>query len=199
MALYRLKASARILVKPLVQPLLKVHPDVITWMSFLFSIAAGVCLFKANLRWPLLLTPIFITLRCMCNLLDGMVAIERKMTSTRGEALQDMVDRFSDSCTLLGVAFSSFGDLRLGIFAMTIMLISSHIGVLKKAVGGKREYGGILGKGDRFFLIGVASIAQYLWMDDVRGLHVLSIMLGVIILGGIVTIVQRSISIGEVQ
>ena len=199
MALYRYKALGRTFVKPLVHPLLKVHPDVITWLSFIFAIAAGVCFFKANLRWPLLLIPIFILLRCFCNFLDGMVAIEREMASARGEALQDSVDRFSDSCTLLGAAFSPFGDLRLGIFAMTVMLISSYVGILKKAVGGKREYGGILAKGDRYLFMSVAAIGQYLWMDDVGGFHILSIMLGLMIAGGIVTIIQRSLSISEVR
>jgi phosphatidylglycerophosphate synthase len=198
-ALYRYKSLGRTFVKPLVHPLLKVHPDVITWISFVFSIAAGVCFFKARLRWPLLLIPVCIMLRCVCNLLDGMVAIEREITSARGEALQDTVDRLSDSCMLLGAIFSPFGGLGLGIFSMTVMLISSYVGILKKAVGGKREYGGILGKGDRYLLMGVASIGQYLWMDDVGGFHILSIMLGLMIAGGTVTIIQRSLSIGEVR
>ena len=47
---------------------------------------------------------------------------------------------------LLGAAFSSIGNLRLGMVAVTLMLISSYVGIQKKAVGGSREYGGVLSK-----------------------------------------------------
>lgn len=199
MALYRIKNTGRALVRPLVKPLLGVHPDAVTWASLPFAAVAGLCLYRADLGWTLLLTPVFVALRSVCNLLDGMIAIERTMTSPRGEALQDMVDRLSDSCTVLGAAFSPAGDLHLGIVAVTLMLISSYTGILKKATGGSREYGGILGKVDRFFLVGAASLLRYFWRGDLAGMNAFDLMFAVMIMGGGVTIIQRYSSIGKMR
>ena len=195
MALYQMKSFGRDIVHPLVKPLFTVHPNTITWASLLFAAAAALCLYSADLGWALLLAPVFIMLRMMCNLLDGMVAIERDMTSPQGEALQDAVDRLADSFTVLGAAFSPIGDLRLGIVAITLMLISSYVGIQKKAVGGSREYGGILGKGDRYILFGIASVGRYFWHGSVRGLNAFDILFVLMIIGGAVTIIQRGTSI----
>ena len=199
MALYQMKSLGREIVHPLVRPLFSVHPNTITWVSLLFAVAAALCLYSADLGWVLLLTPVFITLRMMCNLLDGMVAIERAMTSPQGEALQDTVDRLADSCMVLGAAFSPIGDLRLGIVAITLMLISSYVGIQKKAVGGSREYGGILGKGDRFLLFSIASVGRYFWQGRAGGLNAFDILFVLMIIGGSVTIIQRGTSIREMK
>lgn len=187
------------MVRPLVKPLFAVHPNTITWMSLPFAIAAGLCLYRADLGWTLLLTPVFITLRSVCNLLDGMVAIERNMTSPQGEALQDTIDRMADSCTVLGAAFSPIGDMRLGIVAITLMLISSYVGIQKKAVGGTREFGGILGKVDRFFLVSVASVGRFFWQGSVKGMDAFDILFVLMIIGGAVTIIQRGMSIKRMK
>lgn len=195
MPVYQFKTQGREFARPLLKPLLSVHPNTITWTSFLFATAAGSCLYGAELRWPLLLAPVFIFARMTCNLLDGMVAIERHMTSSKGAALQDLVDRLSDSFMVAGAALSPLGNTKLGVIAIAMMLVSSYTGILKKAVGGTREYGGILGKGDRYVLVGTAAIAQYFWSGQIFGMGALSIMLAVIIAGGAVTTIQRHISI----
>ena len=195
MPIYHFKTQGRELAKPHLKPLLSVHPNTITWTSFLFAVAAGSCLYGAEMRWPLLLAPVFIFARMTCNLLDGMVAIERRMTSAKGEALQDLVDRLSDSCMVAGAALSPPGNPLLGMIAIASMLISSHTGILKKAVGGTREYGGILGKGDRYVLIGAAAIVQYFWSGRILGMGSFSILLVALIAGGTATTIQRFLSI----
>ena len=195
MALYQMKSLGREIVRPLVTPLFSVHPNTITWASLVFAVAAALCLYRADLGWVLLLTPLFIMLRITCNLLDGMVAIERNMTSLQGEALQDTVDRLADSSVVLGAAFSPIGDLHLGIVAISLMLISSYVGIQKKAVGGSREYGGMLGKGDRYILISIASVGRYFWQGSVKGFDAFDILFVLMIIGGTVTIIQRGMSI----
>jgi phosphatidylglycerophosphate synthase len=199
MPVYQLKNQGRELVKPFLRPLLSVHPNTITWTSLLFAAATGVCLYSATVRWPLLLVPVFILARMACNLLDGMVAIERRITSAKGEALQDLVDRLGDFIMIAGAALSSLGNTRLGIVAIALMLVSSYAGILKKAVGGTREYGGLLGKGDRYLLVGFTAIVQYFWSGQIQGLSALAIMLMVLIAGGMVTTIQRYISIQRID
>lgn len=198
MAIYKFKNIGRAIVKPLVKILSHIHPNVITWVSLFSSGIAGWCCYKSEMRWALVLVPIFILLRMGCNLLDGMVARERNLASSKGEALQEAIDRFADVFIVLGITFSVYGNIKLGIFVISIMLISSYLGILKKAVGGKREFGGILGKVDRLFFIIIFSIIQYFWKGQLLGLNIFEILLILFIIGGLVTIVQRALSIKRI-
>jgi archaetidylinositol phosphate synthase len=199
MALYVIKTAGRSAVRPLMKVFGWMHPNAITWLSLVFATAAGYALYRADLGWPLLVAPVLILIRSGCNLLDGMVAIQKQMTSVRGEALQDVVDRLSDVVTLLGVTFSPFGSLALGILACAAMLVSSYVGILKKAVGGQREYGGILGKVDRFALVSAFSVLQYFWTGRLYGLTAFGLLLGAMVLGGMVTTIQRGLSIRRLR
>lgn len=194
MGLYVLKERGSNVVKPLVGILSHTHPNTITWASLFFSVLAAVCCYRSDLRWTLFVVPPLLFLRMGCNLLDGMVARARSMASSRGEALQEAIDRFADAFLIWGIALSIHGDLRLGMFAVTIVLISSYLGILKKAVGKKREFGGLIGKVDRLYLVMVFSLIQYFWQGKILELTAFRILLILLIIGGIVTITQRASS-----
>jgi len=191
MPLYKFRDKGRRIVKPLLRVALKFHPDVVTWFSLLFALCAGLCFYKSGYRWTLLLGVVFIFLRMGCNLLDGMIARERGIASPKGEALSEGADRFADTLTLLGITFSPLSNLRLGIFALALMLLSSYLGILGKAVGGRRIYEGIMGKVDRYILISIIALLEFFYPVKIFGLTLFNILLVLLILGGIVTILQR--------
>lgn len=195
MGLYKLKYRTRRIISPLLKIFIRFHPNTITWLSLVFSVGAGFCYYKSSLKWTLFLGIVFILLRIGCNLLDGMVARARNLSSSRGEALQEAIDRFADTFIMLGLIFSPSGNVKLGIFVIAIMLISSYLGILKKAVGGVREFGGMLGKVDRLVLIICASIVQIFYNKSIYGFSVFEILFILFIIGGIITIIQRSLSI----
>ncbi len=193
MALYKFKEKGRKVVRPLLRFFMVFHPDLITWFSFLFSAGAGYALWKTSGRM-LLLVPVMLLGRLMCNLMDGMVAREKGISSKRGEALQEAVDRFSDSAILLGLSFSPQGNILLGIFTITLVLISSYLGILKKAVGGEREFGGIMGKVDRVWVVIVCSILQAFY-KKLGPFTFVELALLIILVGSVITIVGRALSI----
>ena len=52
----------------------------------------------------------------------------------------------------------------MAVTAIMIVLLVSYVGILGKAVGAGRQYGGLMGKPDRMVAIMAASLVQYgLW------------------------------------
>jgi phosphatidylglycerophosphate synthase len=124
-----------------------VHPDAISCASIVFTAAAAVCLWKSR-TWPALLlaAPAFCYLRLWCNMLDGMVALASGKAGRRGEILNDFPDRISDVLVFVGVAHSGFASPWAGYWAAIFALLTAYVGTLGQAVGGRREFGGIMSK-----------------------------------------------------
>ena len=86
---------------------LGIHPDVISYLSFVVAAVAALCFWKSSAHPVLLLIgPLFCYLRLWLNMLDGMVAMASGKASWRGEILNDLPDRFSDIVIFVGVAHS---------------------------------------------------------------------------------------------
>jgi hypothetical protein len=67
------------------------------------------------------------------------------------------------------------------------VLLSSYLGVVSKAAGGPRQYGGVMGKADRMLYLALAALVAGLagrpeWLN---------VYLAVVLVGALVTLVQR--------
>jgi len=161
-ALYDVKPRFRALLQGLLPALEPIPPDWITIAGLLCSVLAAV-LFQAaeENRWLFLVIPLLLLLRIALNALDGMVAQATGKARAFGEVLNEVTDRLSDVAILLGLAFSPLSSLGWGAPAVAAVLLSSYVGILGKAVGAGRQYGGILGKADRMLYVGVACVAAF--------------------------------------
>src|SRR5438552_18114961 len=82
-----------------------IHPDTISYLSVVAAFAAAICFWKSGeIRWLLIIAPLFSYLRLWFNMLDGMVAVAAGKASGRGEILNDLPDRVSDVIIFVGVA-----------------------------------------------------------------------------------------------
>jgi phosphatidylglycerophosphate synthase len=126
---------------------LGIHPDVISYLSIVASLAAGVCFWLAG-RWTLLLilAPLLCYARLWMNMLDGMVALAAGKASLRGEILNDLPDRASDVLIFAGVAHSGLCWAPAGYWAAIFALLTAYVGTLGQAVGARREFGGVMSK-----------------------------------------------------
>ena len=124
-----------------------IHPDWISYASILFSALAGLAFaFTAWSHWLLLIAPLFCLLRLWCNMLDGMVAFAAGKASRRGEILNDLPDRFSDVLIFAGLAHSGLVHPPLAYWAAIAALLTAYVGLFGQALGGKRQFGGIMSK-----------------------------------------------------
>lgn len=165
-----------------------VHPDYVTAAALALSVLGGLALHAS--RWvPLLLLlviPVAIG-RTALNALDGLVARGTGLARPFGEVLNEFCDRLSDVALLTGVSFAVGANPHLGAATIVVMLLSSYLGTAAKAAGGRRQYGGVMGKADRMIYLSIAVVPAALF----PALPVLTVYLAVVLAGLLVTIVQR--------
>ena len=163
MGVYDLKPRFRRVLSGLLPALRPVHPDVLTWGALLVSVVAAVLLARSTGRGCVnyLLVPLLLFVRIALNALDGMLAQATGKARPFGEVLNESTDRLSDTALLFGVALSPHSSLAFGAPAIAAVLFSSYVGILGKAVGAGRQYGGVLGKADRMLWLGLACVVAY--------------------------------------
>jgi len=184
---------------PLAKGFRRVHPDVFTWTSLAVAAAGGVAFWRsgpdaAGLRL-LLVAWVCVGVNSVLDLLDGKVAQLTGKATARGDYLDHAIDRFSDTFFLLGIAFSPWVRLDLGMLALVGTLLTSYMGTQAQAVGLKRDYRGLLGRADRMVLLLVVPLAQWLWTRQGHGIpwfhSLLEAMMAYFALMGLLTTVQR--------
>jgi phosphatidylglycerophosphate synthase len=161
----------------------RVRPNRISLMSVAAAAIAAFCL----LRGSYLLAALF-QLRLLCNLMDGMVAIEGGLRSAAGEIYNDLPDRISDALILLAAGYSLAwpGNAReLGWIATLLAIMTAYIRALGGACGLAQEFRGPMAKPQR---MAVMTVACLLAPIDSR---VLALALIVVIAGSLVTAVLR--------
>jgi phosphatidylglycerophosphate synthase len=165
-----------------------VHPDILTAAAFAVALAGGAALVAAHeVPALLLLVPVLALARTALNALDGMVARAAGLARPWGEVLNELGDRLADVAFFAGVALAPGSSPALGCAVLVAMLLCSYLGTVARAAGGRRQYGGIMGKADRMIYLGGAAVLAFL----LPGVPVLSGFLTVVLAGLGLTILSR--------
>jgi CDP-diacylglycerol--glycerol-3-phosphate 3-phosphatidyltransferase len=190
MGIYQIKPSFQRRLRPLEEWLVerRVHPDWLTYAALTVSVLGGVCLYLAPWQaWLLVLVPTVVVARTALNALDGLVAKRTGLARPWGEVLNELCDRLADVALLGGIALAGSADHLLGGATVVAMLLSSYLGVLSKAAGGRRQYAGPMGKADRMAVLAVvAPLGLFVPLEAVY-----NFMLAVILAGLVLTLFQR--------
>jgi phosphatidylglycerophosphate synthase len=141
---------------------LGIHPDAISYLSIFAALLAAICFWKSGkLPWLLIIAPLFCYLRLWFNMLDGMVAVASGKASSRGEILNDLPDRVSDVIIFAGVAHSGLMNPILGYWAAIFALLTAYVGLFGQAVGGQREFSGVMSKPWRMVALHLGAWATF--------------------------------------
>jgi phosphatidylglycerophosphate synthase len=126
---------------------LGIHPDVVSYSSIVASGLAAVCFWQAGRHlWLLLPAALLCYVRLWFNMLDGMVALASGKASPRGEIVNELPDRVSDVMIFVGVAHSGLCHPLGGYWVAILALATAYVGTLGQAVGGQRQFGGLMSK-----------------------------------------------------
>ena len=91
-----------------------VRPNTISIASALFAGGAGLCLVSTRETtgdfqpWLFLIAAALIQVRLLCNLFDGMVAIEGGFKTKSGEIFNELPDRFADAFIFVGAGYATW-------------------------------------------------------------------------------------------
>ncbi len=100
---------------------------------------------------------LFCQLRLICNLLDGMVAVEAGKGSPDGPFWNEMPDRVSDIVILVGIGYG-IGMPDLGWAAGAFAVLTAYVRELGRASGQAADFSGPMAKPHRMATVTLAAI-----------------------------------------
>ena len=130
-----------------------------------------------------------ITCRLLCNMLDGMVAVEHNKKSPSGEIFNELPDRISDTLSIVGAAYAC-GMVQLGLWASLLALLTAYIRTLCSSAGATADFGGPMAKQQRMKLL-IAAGVVLAWRPH-WDVHILPATLALILVGSAYTCWRRA-------
>jgi phosphatidylglycerophosphate synthase len=175
-----------------------VSPNQISMASMAAALVAGAAFWLAgNAADPVARAALLIVaagccqLRLLCNLLDGMVAIEAGKGAPDGAFWNEFPDRVSDLLILAGLGYG-IGHPALGWAAAALAILTAYVRELGRGCGLAADFSGPMAKPQRMALVTAAallSVFEPLWSGKNE---VLWAALWLVAIGSGVTVVRRS-------
>ena len=135
----------------------------------------GLCFAESGLQtgWSraalLLVGALGCQLRLLCNMMDGMVAVEGGKGSPDGMIWNEAPDRFSDIFVLVGAgygaAFAGAADPTLGWAAALMAVMTAYVREIGHSAGAPADFSGPMAKPHRMFVMTVAAVMSLLEGD----------------------------------
>jgi phosphatidylglycerophosphate synthase len=153
-----------------------VQPNLISATSVAFAVLGGALLAVSGVMpdWgrpvAMIVAAGCIQGRLLCNLLDGMVAVEHGEGSKTGPIWNELPDRFADLMFLVGAGYSAYGFNRnlgpdLGWLAGSLAILTAYVRELGRGLGFPADFGGPMAKQQRMaaltFLCLVAAVEPF--------------------------------------
>jgi phosphatidylglycerophosphate synthase len=147
---------------------LGITPNSISVVSCVFAAIAGASLWAVGRVQPdwhcrglLIIAACGVQLRLLCNMIDGMVAIEGGCRTKSGELFNELPDRISDAFVFIGAAYAvpSFGwNVELGWSVAVLSVITAYIRALGVTMGAGQQFLGPMAKPHRMFTMTVTCL-----------------------------------------
>jgi phosphatidylglycerophosphate synthase len=178
-----------------------VRPNVISVTGTVFAAGAGLSFWFAgrtvhDWHWSLLMILAIcgMQLRLLCNLFDGMVAIEGGFKTKAGEIFNELPDRFSDAFIFIGAAYSlpDFSwTYELGWAAAVLSVTTAYVRALGGSMGAGQYFIGPMAKQQRMATMTLACLiaAAAPFVPPLK--FIIPSALGIIVVGCIFTIFRR--------
>ncbi|MEZ8130053.1 CDP-alcohol phosphatidyltransferase family protein [Enterovibrio norvegicus] len=181
-----------------------ITPNQISLMSIVFAALGfaamlGYHFFASSVL--LLVTALCIQSRLLCNLFDGMVAIEGGKSTASGELFNDVPDRIADPLFIIGVGFATQHEsgMYLAWACALVAVLTAYIRVLGVSMGTKADFRGPMAKQHRMALLTGALVVLFLQnltgFFTVLPVNIIELALVVMLLGSLVTCWRRLVFI----
>lgn len=177
-----------------------VTPNQISAASVAFAALAGLCF--AGVAWTdgiasallLIVAGLGVQLRLLCNLFDGMVAVEAGKGDVTGPFWNEVPDRPADMLILVGFGIGA-GAAWLGWTAAALAVFIAYLRAFGSSLGQEADYRGPMAKQHRMASVTIGAVAAIIfsgWIDVSTTLH---IVLWIVILGSVLTAYRRALAI----
>lgn len=177
-----------------------ITPNQISVTSILFAAftAAALILYQQQGDWWLpIIAALFIQFRLLCNLFDGMVAVEGGKHTKSGELFNDIPDRIADPLILVACGYAishvEYG-IELGWLAGIFAVMTAYVRTLSASIGAPVNFQGPMAKQHRMAIITVACLIAAVESGYGTNHYALLYVLAIIVAGSAVTVVRRAVT-----
>lgn len=146
----RSSAWAQAVTRALVRS--SITPNRISCASVLFALLGVAALLLLADPFGKLLCAAAIVLRLLCNMFDGMVAVEGGKGSPAGALFNEMPDRLADSLFLVALGYAA-GLPWLGWLCALLAALTAYVRVLGGSLGLAQDFRGPMAKPHRMWLL----------------------------------------------
>lgn len=175
-----------------------VTPNQISIASMVFAGLAGLAFWQAGQSADTIFRAIlliagaaFCQLRLLCNLFDGMVAVEAGKGSPDGAFWNEFPDRVSDLLIFAGLGYGIDAPA-LGWAAAALAIFTAYVRELGRGCGLSADFSGPMAKPQRMALVTAAALVtlfEPLWNGRNE---LLAVALWLVAIGSAVTVLRRS-------
>jgi phosphatidylglycerophosphate synthase len=173
-----------------------ITPNQISQASMGFAVAGLLCFWGARDGGAiavilLILAAATVQARLICNLLDGMVAVEGGKSAPTGPFWNEAPDRVADTLFLWGAGLAA-GAPALGLACAALAIATAYLRELGRAEGFAPDFGGPMAKPHRMAALTAGSLAAAILSFAVPPPQILTATLWLIAVGTAITILRRA-------
>ena len=179
---------------------LGVSPNAVSLASLVFAASAAAA-FAFSLRDDgttsgllLLAAAAAIQLRLLCNLVDGLIAVEGGRRSAVGELYNEVPDRIADPLILVGAGLAlraTPGGMTVAWLTALVALFTAYVRVLGGSLGLPQSFAGPMAKQHRMFVLTLGCVASAVESASGRPPRLLAAAIGVVFAGSVLTAIRR--------
>lgn len=168
-----------------------ITPNQISVLSIFFAAGGAAAL----LHWPgilgLIACAIGIQLRLICNLLDGMVAMEGGKQTPTGALYNEYPDRIADSLLIVALGYAA-GMPWLGWLGALLAALTAYVRLSGASLGLAQDFRGPMAKQHRMFVLTAACVLAIIEQLTTRTYYALPAAAIIIAAGSLLTCMART-------
>jgi len=173
-----------------------ITPNQISLASIAFAAVGAAALLWLSAPWSMLLCALCIQLRLLCNLLDGMVAVEGGKQSPVGGLYNEVPDRVTDSLFIVAAGYQT-GLPWLGWCGALLAMFTAYIRALGGALKLPQDFRGPMAKPHRMAVLTAACLLGAAESVLLQSHYALPLGLWIIAIGSLLTCMTRSRAIAN--
>ena len=194
-----LKTRARAWPRALARALgaIGITPNMVSVMSVVFAVLAWWAYQRIATdsgRIYYIIAAAGIQLRLLCNLLDGLLAIEGGLKTKTGELYNEVPDRIADVLILIGAGYAArevpYATM-LGWSCAVVAVLTAYVRLLGGSLGFTQDFVGPMAKQHRMFVLTLATLIAALEITLSGQSLAIAIALALIFVGSVFTFIRR--------
>lgn len=173
-----------------------ISPNDISVASIIFALFGSISILFLQNYWGFILCFLFIQLRLLCNLFDGMVAIEGGKKSILGNLYNEFPDRIADSFLIVALGYA-VNLPELGWLGALLAALTAYVRIFGGSLGLEQNFIGPMAKQHRMAVYSAACILGQFEYSFFQSHYILILALIVIIVGSLLTCVNRTLEMSK--